>query len=89
MRIEDFIDLEELLTDEQKARLSEKLADKIIEAIDLIDAKQLAELMDREMKDFIHYNVMEDVDLTPMQIKISEFMAEIAEKVIGGMKNGV
>lgn len=89
MRIEDFVDLEELLTDEQKVRLSEKLADKIVEAIDLIDTKQLAELMDREMEDFIHYNVMEDVDLTPMQIKISEFMAEIAEKVIGGMKNSV
>lgn len=84
MRIEDFIDLEELLTDEQKARLSEKLADKIIEAIDMIDTKRLAELLDNEMEQLIHYNVMEEVDLTPVQDKISEYLVEL----MGGNKNG-
>lgn len=84
MRIEDFIDLEELLTDEQKARLSEKLADKILEAIDMIDTKRLAELLDNEMEQFIHYNVMEEVDLTPVQDKISEYLVEL----MGGQSNG-
>ena len=83
MRIEDFIDLEELLTDEQKLRLSEKLADKIVEAIDMIDTNRLAELLDNEMEQFIHYNVMEEVDLTPVQDKISEYLVEL----MGGNKN--
>ena len=84
MRIEDFIDLEEVLTDEQKARLSEKLADKILEAIDMIDTKRLAELLDNEMEQFIHYNVMEEVDLTPVQDKISEYLVEL----MGGRNDG-
>ena len=84
MRIEDFIDLEELLTDEQKVRLSEKLADKIAEAIDMIDTKRLAELLDNEMEQFIHYNVMEEVDLTPVQDKINEYLVEL----MGGRNDG-
>lgn len=82
MRIEDDFDLEELLTEEQKEIVTKKFIDKMCEAIDKIDTDELAKTLEYELREYIHYNVMEDVDLTPVQEKISDLVSDVVDKVL-------